>query len=308
MGLLKDIQNDIVNESMSAGAILRKAQILSYNLEYEEFQNWVDMELNGYAKESEDFDAWSSRLPAYRIIHPRTYADVYTNFNHNPRTIISPELIQLAPQNIRLVYLDKGVPSLEKLLESGGNELMSPWPDYIIQVFNEQVLRQGEVCSSINNYFPKTEVMAILETVKNRLLKFTLELLKANPMLDENHSATIPESQISQIYHITIAPGASMSIFDQNNQSVQGNQYNAAGDMNFNNITNINELTDELETLLNTLQVSLPDAEIEEDEKLDLEYNLKKAIQQTKSETPNTSKLVEYLSKSGMVQIPDKLA
>jgi hypothetical protein len=278
--------------------------ILAYRLNHEEFKNWVEMELDGYAKDNEGFEDWSKKLPDYRKIYPQVYGDISSRFYRNPMApIIWPDMVKILPAEYRIVHLEQGIPSLEKLLEIEGDLLANPWPDFLVHLLNEKVFQnQGQICASISNTFPKSQVIAIIETVRNRLLKFTLELMKADPKLDKDQSdGAISDRQLSRIYNITIAQGGNMSLFDQSNQSIQGDQYNAAGDINFNGIHNVSQLANELQKFLSALPPALENIDIDADTKLDTDYHIKKAIQQVKSDAPDKSKIIEHLSKAKSV-------
>jgi hypothetical protein len=302
MGLLTEIQNDIVNEQISTSSIFRKALILAYNLEHDEFKNWVEMELDGYVRiNNESFDTWSKRLPIYRKIHPKVYGDVASAFSRNPQTpIMIPELVDALPEDIKTVHLQQGIPGLEKLLESDGEFLGVAWPDDVVLLLNESLFQpQGQVCASISNSFPKSQVTDIIETVRNRLLKFTLELKKEFPHLDQDNSSSVETSneKVTQIFNITVAQGGNMSVFDQKNQNVEGDQYNAAGDINFNGVQDLGHFVTELEKLQPLLKQAVESGDVDEDTATDAEYHLKKAIVQAKKPTPDKSIILENLDK-----------
>jgi AbiTii-like protein len=58
MGLLQDIQSALVSIDKSLTDVLRMAKILAAKLDNALLREWVDQELNGYAKEAS--------LPPYR--------------------------------------------------------------------------------------------------------------------------------------------------------------------------------------------------------------------------------------------------
>ena len=59
MSLLREIQDAAIDEKTDITAVLRKCKVLAARLGNEEFKNWVDLELNGYAHQDP--------LPEYRI-------------------------------------------------------------------------------------------------------------------------------------------------------------------------------------------------------------------------------------------------
>lgn len=313
MGLLTDIQSDIVNSANPTASILRKAQILSYQLENQEFKNWVDVELNGYLGSHDESDAWIMQVPEYRKVPHKVIGDVRTgNYRNSSFPIITPDPSGL-PENVRTVYVVQGIPHLEKLIDTGGESLAVPWPDYLVaQVNQDHFFPYGQMCVSILNVFPKNQVAEIIETVRNRLLKFTLELKQAYPNLDksgETFSIPISDTRVAHIYNVTIAQGGTMSVFDQRNQRVEGDQYNAAGDINFNSIQNGLQFAAELEKLQHHLNGVIETEQLDEEIATDTNYHLTKAIQLSKKTQPDKSVILAHLDKvKGFVQGVTSLA
>jgi hypothetical protein len=60
MSLLRDIQNSAIDSSTDITIVLRKCKVLAVRLANDNFQKWVDRELNGY----DSID----QLPEYRIL------------------------------------------------------------------------------------------------------------------------------------------------------------------------------------------------------------------------------------------------
>ena len=48
MGLIRDLQNDLLDPSIKLPNALRKAQVLAYRLGSDDLRTWTDGELNGY--------------------------------------------------------------------------------------------------------------------------------------------------------------------------------------------------------------------------------------------------------------------
>jgi hypothetical protein len=89
-----------------------------------------------------------------------------------------------------------------------------------------------------------------------------------------------------------------MTTFDQRGQKVNY-QYNAAGNINFGNVQNRVDFTNELEKLKAELDNAANAGVIDDEAKTDAEYHLTKAIQHSKKETAEKSTILEHL---GMVQ------
>ena len=64
MGLIRDLQNDLLDPSIKLPNALRKAQVLAYRLGSDDLRTWTDGELNGYP---------TMDVPVYRRLHARPY-------------------------------------------------------------------------------------------------------------------------------------------------------------------------------------------------------------------------------------------
>ncbi len=60
MTLLRDIQEAVIDADVRISVVLRKCKVLAARLGNEDFEKWVDSELNGYKK--------IEYLPEYRIL------------------------------------------------------------------------------------------------------------------------------------------------------------------------------------------------------------------------------------------------
>jgi len=48
MSMLRDIQNDVLDEGKSLSAVLRRCKVLAHRIKYEPLNQWVELELGGY--------------------------------------------------------------------------------------------------------------------------------------------------------------------------------------------------------------------------------------------------------------------
>jgi len=218
VGLLTAIQHDIVNGSVSTATSLRKAQILAYQLDNLEFKNWVDWELNGYPANAKTFDEILQRLPAYRIAEASILFNAVDRFGGQYRnvTLRAPGL----PPEHRLFYSLEGIPTLEKIAASEGDVAKVILPAYLVHALNQETISKQWAISEAWKQVPKGILINIIETVRNRLLKFTLELTRLYPGLNsdvENAQTITDAEQVTFLVqnHILVARGGNLSIFSQ---------------------------------------------------------------------------------------------
>jgi AbiTii len=62
MGLLREIQDEVIDANRRLASVLRKARVLAAELDNEPLRQWASHELNGYPDEAE--------LPPYRAARP----------------------------------------------------------------------------------------------------------------------------------------------------------------------------------------------------------------------------------------------
>lgn len=200
MGLIEDIQKELLDPECSLSNILRKTKVVAYELKHDALKQWVDAELNGYRETSLE-------TPSYRVFYVNSIGNFSGAFgaaiNNCPvHTINLPESIRHGLEN----YEEKsGIKSLEDLtLEQGkerNSQFLIPWPaNHIAQHANDFLqnysLMQAWQCIGRN------QIVSIIDTVRNRLLDFILNLKKEFPEIekDEQYSKHIENETVSQIF------------------------------------------------------------------------------------------------------------
>lgn len=91
-----------------------------------------------------------------------------------------------------------------------------------------------------------------------------------------------------------------MSVFDQRDQNVNY-QYNAAGNINIDNVQNADDLIGELAKLLDEIGKAKQVGVIDEDDAIDAEYQVQKAIQVAKKPEPDKKSFADHMSRAKML-------
>lgn len=303
MSLFTEIQNDILGEK-SVSSILRKARVLAHHLKNREFNNWVEFELNGYTVES-------APIPDYR----RLKAPLYGDFIGEGKHITAPIPLDIFPKEWSeklsgLIDMRAGTITIESYIDSANNakqdEFQTPFPPSFIKYLHNRVI-PGMFCLDVWGAISRQQLTQILETVRDRLQKFTLELSDIYPdyaKTDFGNNPSISNEKIVRavqqiiFFGNPIFAGKDVNImFDQKNQTV-GYQYNAAGNINFNAVGSSTELITELEKLKLELKQAIQAKIVDDEIGIDVEYKLTKAIQQSQKLQPDKKSILDNINEA----------
>lgn len=200
MSLVEEIQSDILDPSIPLSSIMRKAKVLAHGLRSTDLEQWVERELNGYFSEPDT-------LPDYRKAGAHSYGNFFGPFGSGLQNAPIPTLN--LPTEIQdfasTLQFREGIRELESLVESGSELLREPWPANSTAVVSKEIYKHL-VLAQAWKVVPKGALEHILDTVRNRLLSFVLELEKLSP---EGYAAPstqqpISKEQVSQVFNTFI--------------------------------------------------------------------------------------------------------
>ncbi|MCC6500196.1 MAG: hypothetical protein IT313_08020 [Anaerolineales bacterium] len=316
MNLFAEIQDDILGDRPTS-AILRKARVLAHRLKNQEFSSWVEFELNGYVD--------AATLPNYRKITSQIFGDFVSTTR---RITNAPVPLNNFPKEWRenfkkleaAINIGDGVVKIEADINAADtarkNELKEPLPPSIFKYFSHRVYPNMN-CLDAWRVISRQQLIQILETVRDRLQKFTLELSVLYPDFSKTDFANNPSISHKQIGHMVqiIILGdnstfegsinieskeGDMTVFDQRNQTV-GYQYNAAGNINFDSVRDRVELIAELEKLKLELTQAVRAKAISDEIATKAELKLTKAIQLAQEPEPNKKTIMKYINEAKTV-------
>lgn len=173
--LLQQIQDEAVDSNYDLGNLLRKCRVLAQRLGNEDLKEWVRCELNGYLGDMEE------DLPEYRIIGPVIVQGHYmglaraqlTNFPI-PQTAIKDDQIR---KKVFTIYATGSVPELEHMVKEAGDEgLRFTLPPEVRSFIKDPGVRQDMQLAAIWRTIDTSGFQGISNTVRNKILDFTLEL------------------------------------------------------------------------------------------------------------------------------------
>ena len=211
------LRSDVLDDSVKISALLRRAKVLAAGLKHDGFRSWVDAELFGYKGDVE--------LPDYRVYRTQSLGHFLGPFQGQIKNFVLPvynlpdELREFATE----VRFGQPVGELEALARKG-QDVDEPWPSEAILLARDKVeLTGGYVLIAARKPIPCYVFEGIAETVRNKLLEFTIELQSLNPelLLSDDALGKLPANDVSSIFITTINGGQNVvSQGDGNTQTV----------------------------------------------------------------------------------------
>ena len=261
MSLLREIQEAAIDANVDISVLLRKCKVLAAKLGNQDFKLWVDYELNGYPSKNE--------LPEYRILHVESYGNFlgigWSQYKNAP---IPPSCI---PEDTRefvsTQYLTDPISHFASLVsdKTGAEPISISWPADLVALVGNKIY-EGMHCMLAWKLISIGSIVALLDTVRNRILSFVLEIETEAPDAGEAHPNNIPiaEERIGQVFHTYIMGDVE--------------HFNAGGNQNITYNTKVTVVQNDLTSLRKFLaSLGIADKDLD-----DLEESI---LQDAKSET-----------------------
>jgi len=208
-GLVHELQADAMDPKVRLADLLRKARAVSVKLRASEIEEWLGREMNGYEKASD--------VPPYRQLHAELKC---VNPTHGliPLAVSNPELQEI----ISASPMTHSIGEIEALVQTAdeggkGNILHYFSPQMEHQLMQNMVypMRPVQVIAG-------TAISAILESVRNRIFEWSLEL-EARGVLGEGLTFSNEERErattVTHNYTTNIGSIAGPSQFQQGTTS-----------------------------------------------------------------------------------------
>lgn len=197
MSLLREIQTAAIDGASDLESLLRKCRVLASRLKHEDFKKWVQSELDGYPG--------GEGVPDYREFHLQCFGHFSGPFQSGLRNAPIPE--SCIPKDLResLAHAEirDGVGSLKALVDGcSGDTLTYGWPADANVLFGDRIYQRMVLMQGWGS-LPKSAVVGILSTVRNRVLNFALEIEASNPDAGEAtpEITPVPKETVSQIFN-----------------------------------------------------------------------------------------------------------
>lgn len=263
MSLLREIQNLAVDNKTDISVLLRKCKVLSSRLGNEDFKKWVESELNGYSSIDE--------LPDYRIlrVHSQGHFIGFAGKQLKNADIPLAWLPDIAEEQLGHSYLMQPISSYIALIEkSDGTSLEEIWPPDFVAMIAQRIYQDMNLMSAWK-VIPYNSLVSMVESVRNKILSFALEIEGENPDAGEApiNSKPIADEKVTQIFHTYISGDV---------------QNLAAGNTSVTQHAEINVHND-LDQLINILKkYNVPEQDLNE---------LREAVKEDKKDNPEQNKI-----------------
>ena len=181
--LIIELQRDALNEAISVPNLLRKAFIAAKKLKIQEFEKWIELELNGYDRLAESklvrFKGRWAKLPKYRWVTGELRV-IFSGSGYEPWR---------QPMNYP-VWISIG--EIEAILNNkrSYSHVEMPPNEDAEMVFCKHLSRDDES----KYYVPKYQLHKIQETVRNIILEWVLKL-EENDILGEGLAFSANEKE-----------------------------------------------------------------------------------------------------------------
>lgn len=178
MSLLKEIIDEATAKQGDLTRLLRLCLVLASRLKHEPLKNWVRHELEGYPIEV--------TLPPYRVLRAYNKGD----FKAMTWQGVLEIPLSVLPESLRPRYADSpfrgSIAECVDLVSRDMKEatLRRPWPVGLAIKYASK-LANGAQCTSAWSEISSSEMVALVDQVKTKVISFALEIEEADPTAGE---------------------------------------------------------------------------------------------------------------------------
>lgn len=266
-GLILELQRDALNKEVEVSNLLRKALVISKKLNISELDLWISNELYGYTSDA--------KIPKYREVIGSVKV-------FNPYHGWQPVFFEDPKMGERLSKreVSQAIGTLEQLIkEDKSNTLQIPFGQAVKNI----IMKQMDLPMEPTLVVATTQVHEILESVRNEVLNWALEL-ESKGIKGEGMSFSKEEKQAVQTnYNIT------------NHINKMENSQLLQNSSNSKQTLNINKSTDDLHMLLNELTNALSQLQLNDDDQAELKAEISTVSNQLSSPKPKSLIIKESL-------------
>lgn len=216
MTLLEDIQNSAVDAKSDLGTLLRKCKLLAARLGSQPLEDWLVRESNGYPDNIE--------VPEYRVWSLQVKGHFTGSFGSAIQN--APIPLICIPEKARKSYeryeCRQSVSNVETTLATTKAGMLQVSTQDLAVALGTKVY-QDYSCLQAWAEFSTTHFVELVNTVRNRILDFSLALWKEEPLAGETKGAPaqgLGASKVTQIFNTTVYGGAANLVGSVHNSSV----------------------------------------------------------------------------------------
>lgn len=185
MSFLGQIQDSAISADGPITDLLRRCKVLAARLGSVEFGTWVDNELNGYPN--------AESLPEYRRSEVQSFGNL-VGFGGSQATNfpIPPSCVDEAYRDkITTTDMMRPISHYEDLLRNKeAGTFQAHWPADLIRVTAHRVYENMNLVAAWQQ-IPRGMIVALIDSVRNRVLTFALEIEKLAPAAGEAEPGSV---------------------------------------------------------------------------------------------------------------------
>ena len=170
--LLRDMKLRLLDDSAPVSSILRMALVLSYETKDLKLREWVNSELDGYSEKDEVPDYRHGRCQSFGNFVGPGYA--YMNAMPLPPACIPKQYHSVTNNLLFRENFRTLEEALIKALQNEGSAKCN-WPADLIALLSDKFYQHFRLVDAWVLVQP-SDILEIVETVRNRLLRYVLEL------------------------------------------------------------------------------------------------------------------------------------
>jgi hypothetical protein len=197
--LLEQIEVAAVDDSTPISTLLRKCAILADRLDHDEFRTWVDRELEGYGVAAVSrFDG----LPSYRILPAPAFGHLAGPMGSGYKNIPIPSA--LLPEKVRdfaeRVAFRQSIAEIEALSQSKDG-ILCPWSGDLMAIAQDKLFKSHALYGAWQP-ISRAQLRGVIDTVRNRVLKFALQLKRTQPNAGQADVTPPSPAQAAAVTHL----------------------------------------------------------------------------------------------------------
>lgn len=216
MGLLAEIQNDALSDTTPVATMLRKMLVLASKVESELLESWVQHELKGYPK---DVD-----LPEYRLLQMNfryTASNGAYSYENAPLAVWRV-VVATGVKDINFLKFRDAIGTIDLTDLKASQNLSVDMMNYS-HFLRGKVIEPSYAVHAFWGVLAVSEVIGVVEAVRNRILEFVLALQKTYPDAGEIDGLSTSKTEVIQavtnIYYNTIHGNVGVA-GDANNSTI----------------------------------------------------------------------------------------
>ncbi len=178
--MIKELIKNLTHDEISLNQALTRAKLIAYEINNEDFKNWINKELNGYSKDD--------KLPDYRIIPCDIFAVLEAYGNRKTTRLDLTEIDKNLNGQLYNMKAQQSISNLEDLKDSSKAYGFEDLPIKIVQLVRE--MYNNKFIVAVRRRIGISQAAHIVNLTKQKLIDTLLELYSAFPDLQDNYQNT----------------------------------------------------------------------------------------------------------------------